>query len=329
MPRRRRRIVSKRCYEIGFRARQGLPLVAYDTIKLLLGSAIARTQRDDKVLLCHDIWNGSHAHIIVVALDSQKCTQFYGEIQKRITDAMKRFLNLDYLDLWEGAPMVAEIADLNKAIDRVKYLYGNPAKDSLVATIGDFPGFSSWNEFQRSLDKPDAVTEENFPWIRLPSIPKLSSRHLSSEEDQALVKKLREDNKKCHPLKRHINAWMRCFGITGAAEVKAINEKILRSIGDYEEGFRLTRADAGHTVVGAPRVRTQPILKPHKPPPRERNIFVFSSIDELRISKIEEHDVFCDDCSDRLVRWRKGEVNVEWPPGAFKPPLPPTVNLLP
>ncbi len=329
MPRRRRRIISKKCYEIGIRARAGLPLVAYDTIKLLLSSAIARTQRDDKVLLCHDIWNGSHAHIIVVALDSQKCTQFYGEIQKRITDALKRFLGLEYLDLWEGSAMVAEIADLNEAVERMVYIYTNPAKDCLVETIEEFPGLSSWNEFKRSLDKPDAVTEEDFPWIRLASIPQLPNPRLSKQEDQMLSKKLREDNKKLHPLKRHINAWMRCFGITEADEVKETNERILRRIQETEEAFKQIRAEEGTNVMGIAYLESQPILKPHKPKPKERNIFVLCSIAELRISIIEDSDAYDEQCNECLSRWRNGEFHIEWPPGAFKPPLPPLVNLLP
>ena len=100
MSRRRRMIKSKSCYELCFRAREGLPLVAYKVIRLIIGSAIARTQRDEKVILCHDIWNGSHPHIIVVTRDSEQCTKFYGEVQKRITDSLKRLLDLDYLDLW-------------------------------------------------------------------------------------------------------------------------------------------------------------------------------------------------------------------------------------
>lgn len=139
MPRRRRRIKSKGCYELCFRAREGLPLVAYDLIELIIGSAVSRTQRDDKVTLCHDLWNGSHAHIIVVTKDSSQCTRFYGEIQKRITDSIKRLLGLHYLDLWEGTAMVAEIADEEAAIERIAYLYanksshGNPGCDFTAA----------------------------------------------------------------------------------------------------------------------------------------------------------------------------------------------------
>ena len=72
----RRRIESLQCYEVCFRARQGLPLVAYHTINMIIGAVVARAQRDQKVYLCHDIWNGSHAHLFLVARDAQMFTCF-------------------------------------------------------------------------------------------------------------------------------------------------------------------------------------------------------------------------------------------------------------
>ncbi len=80
MPRNRRQIKSNTCYEICFRAKSTLPLVAYRVIALIIQSAIARTQRDDKVILCHHIWNGSHPHIIAVSKDAQQFVNFYSEI---------------------------------------------------------------------------------------------------------------------------------------------------------------------------------------------------------------------------------------------------------
>ena len=135
MPHRRRHIVSNTCYEICFRAKETLPFVCYKLIRLIIGAAMARTQRDDKVVICHDIWNGSHAHIILVAKDAQQFVNFYGELQKRITDALKRLTGRESLSLWEGYPMVAEIGDLAAAIDRIAYIYANPAQDNLVENI--------------------------------------------------------------------------------------------------------------------------------------------------------------------------------------------------
>ena len=328
MPRRRRRITSKKCYELCFRAREGLPLVAYGVMRLLLGSIVARTQRDDKVVLCHDLWNGSHCHMIIVALDSEMCTRFYGEVQKRITDAIKRLLGLKFLDLWEGNPMVAEIADLDAAIDRISYIYANPAQDNLVDQISEFPGFSSWREFKSNTTHLVASTTEEFPWIRLPSIPALESRVLSRGEDARLAKQLRSENKVIHALVRNPNAWMRCFGVRSDAEAVEINSRILQNLELREEAARQKRKTEKRSVLGAERLKSQPIMKPHVPKKKDRKVFLLCSIKELRIKLIEEFKSFCEQCSECFRRWKARDFSGEWPNGAFRPPLPPIVNLL-
>ena len=329
MPRRRRRIVSNTCYEICFRARNTLPLVAYRLIKLIIGAAIARTQMDDKVVLCHDIWNGSHPHIIVVAKDSLAFVKFYAEIQKRLTDILKRLLGLDYLRIWEGYPRVTELCDLAAAKDSIAYLYANPAKDNLTDSIEEFPGYSSWTDFLQSKNTLLAKTVESFPWIRLPSVPTLHSEILSSRQDANIVRHLRKVNKERHLLIRYPNAWMKCFGIETDEEVAEVNESILSLMREKEQTAREIRQNEKKSVMGADKLRSQPILKPHTPKKRRANVFIKTFDNELRIKKIEERDLFDDQCRECLELWRKGYYDTQWPPGAFKPSLPPTVNLLP
>lgn len=167
MPHARRLIISNCCYELCFRARSTLPFAAYLVIRLLIASALARTQRDNKVRLCHDVWEGSHCHMIVVTKDPEQCMLFYSELQKKITDALKRLLGLDHLEIWEGDVTVARVLDLDQAKERIAYIYANPAQDNLVECIEKFPGYSSWSEFARSLTNLNALCkEEEFTCIR-------------------------------------------------------------------------------------------------------------------------------------------------------------------
>lgn len=326
MPRRRRRIESNSCYELCFRAREGLPLVAYDLIELIIGSAVSRTQRDNKVILCHDLWNGSHPHIIVVTKDSEQCLRFYGEIQKRLTDSIKRLLGLNFLNLWEGTAMVSRIYDLDAAIERIAYLYANPAKDNLEDCIEKFPGYTSWRGYKKAQPTLEAENSEEFPWIRMPSIPEVPDRPLTPYEDRSISRSLKESNKQRHILTRRPNAWMACFGIESPEEISEINARILNRVREKEEEARKLRKGK---VMGAHRLRSQKILQPHKPKKKSRKIFIICSINKLRMELIAEFKDFCAKCRDCLRRWRGGDFNVEWPPGAFKPPLPPLVNVLP
>lgn len=329
MPRQRRRIKSKSCYELCFRARRGLPLVAYKLIELIIGASVARTQRDDKVTLCHDIWNGSHPHMLVVTKDSEQCTRFYGEIQKRITDAVKRLLGLKHLDLWEGTAMVAEVSDVEAAMERIAYLYANPAQDDLEDCIEKFPGVSSWQAFNKVESRIEAQTSEEYPWIRLPVIPRIPDRALTPHEDRTITRELVKSSKQKHKVIRKPNAWMSCFGVETEEEIKEINAGIIRRLREKESKAREAREMKGKKVYGAYRLRTQKILQPHTPKKKSRKVFVMSSVNKLRMELIADYKEFCTKCRECLRRWRSGEYDVRWPPGAFKPPLPPLVNLLP
>ncbi len=325
MARTRRFIQSGGCYDISFRARSTLPFVAYDVIREIIASSLARAQRDDKVVLCHDIWEGSHPHLIIVAKDKAQCVNFYSEIQKKITDSLKRLLGLNYLNIWEGRPHVALIADLDKAIEQIAYLYSNPAQDNLVESIDSFPGYSSWRGFKNSINNLEAETKETVPWIRLPTIPKAPSNVLTFDQDRALVRLIRKANKKTHTLRRNPNLWMKCFGVEDSNDVEEINQRILEQIQLNEEDARQKRTTP---VMGSSKLRSQPILKPHKPKKHSRKVFVLSSVAELRIAIMAKFYEICKECRRCYERWLQGDFKVEWPSGVFKPSVPSNSNYL-
>ena len=329
MGRRRRRIESLKCYEVCFRAKEGLPFVCYHSINLIICSVVARVQRDHKVVLCHDIWNGSHSHLILMALDATQFFRFLGEVQKQITESIKRLLGISHLSIWEGTPTVALILDLDKAIDRIAYFYANPAQDNLVDVIEKFPGISSWKDFQKNTTSLTAKSSESFPWLRLPSIPKLPEPFLSQEEDLALMKALKKGNKERHELIRQPNKWMECFGIKTDQEVMAINKRIVEELRRKEQVARDIRKAEGKSVLGVARLTSQEIMKPHTPKKRSRKIFCLSSDPRLRLEFILEFNAFCDKCSECFQRWKMGDYRCVWPLGAFKPPLPPPHNIYP
>ncbi|MEZ4752774.1 MAG: hypothetical protein R3A13_00445 [Bdellovibrionota bacterium] len=328
MPRRRRRIISNQVYEICFRAREGLPLVCYDFMKLIINSVLARTQRDNKVILCHDIWNGSHPHLIVVAKDSEQFVQFYSEVQKKITDIIKRLLGLDHLSIWEGYPSVIEIAGVDEAISRIAYLYANPAQDNLEESIEKFPGCSSYREFRKLENKLDASISKKCPWIRLPSVKKLKRTILTKAEDRKLVLRLRNKNRKQHLLVRRPNAWMSAFGISDDTEVKVNNDKMLELLHHLEREAAKLREFDKKPVMGAKKLQEQSLMKPHKPKKKSVKVFIYCHCNKLRKEAIKAFDDFCDKCRRCYLEWKRGNFNVEWPPGAFKPPLPPNCNVL-
>lgn len=325
----RRYFESKTVYEICFRAKDSLPLVAYQCINFIIQCVLARVQRDEKVILCHDIWNGSHPHLIVVCKDSEQLKNFYGEVEKKITDILKRLLGLSHLEIWDGNTSVIKIGDLEAAKERIAYLYANPAQDNLEDTIENFPGASSWAEFQRCLNGLEDEISSSYPWIRLPTVPRLSGRRIGEKEDLRVLSELKEKNKKLFILTRSPNTWMKSFGITKDSDVKLINSHIISQLRAKEEVARKRRFDLKKPLLGKSKLKSQPILKPHKPKKNEGKIFIITTLNELRLEFIKRFERFVSECKNCLSRWKKGELSVKWPPEAFKPPLPPLANILP
>lgn len=330
MPASRRRIIANRVYALEFRTKEGLPFTTLRLIRLLLASAIARSQRDVKVVLSHSLFMPNHPHMILKAQDAEQCTRFYSEVKKKITDYMKRLLGLDHLELWESrGSVLEEILDLDALVKKIAYLYANPAKAGLVDSIDDYPGFSSWAQFKQN---PQADThQESVPWVRQRTIPRLSKRRLEGTQDRILTERLIEMNKhECHDLIVHPNACWEAFGITDPDEIAELNKAVFAEIAEREAEYRAKRAEEGKPAKGAARLKAEPIFKAHTPKHDSGGckVLYYTTVQELALEYLETFRAFCEECREAYRAWRRGEYNVQWPPGAFRPPICPAANAL-
>ena len=329
MPRRRRYIQAGRPYELEIRVKSGLPFACLELVQLLLESAMARTQRDDKVKISKHIWNGNHLHMLLVPYDAEQCVFFYQELQKKITESMKRLLGVARLNLWEGDAILSEVLTLDDAISRIGYFYANPAAANLVDTIDDFPGFSCWKDFLgASTASVDSKVQKVVPWIRLPSIPKLGNLSPSRREDRELCETLRAANPQVHTLVIYPYVWLGCLGINSPEEIAKVKARIIDAVRCREAEARAKRDREGKPLFGAAALLRQPIMAPHTPPPRDRRVFVHASDKKLRMAYIEdmkEYDRLCKEC---YRAEREGRAHPPWPPGAIRPWLRPVANAI-
>lgn len=328
MCRPRRYIEANKPYELDMRVKSGLPFAWYKCISLLIESAIARTQRDDKVKISHYLWQANHVHILIIPQDAEMCVYFYQEVQKKVTEYMKRLLGVDKLDLWEGDPILAQILDVEKVIDRIAYYYANPAEADLVDNIDEYPGLSSWNDFLQAALDVDAKVNHKVPWVRLPSIIPLSSCKPSNEEDVNLYNKLIEDNKIIHDLDIYPFAWLKSFNITDKEAVKEIKERIIKRVREIESTVRLRREREKKSVLGVKKLLEQPIMAPHTPPPREFRIYVLATKAEDRIAYIKNNRTYFKICKQIYQDIKNARPHKPWPPGAIRPHFRPIANAI-
>ena len=326
MARTRRYIRAERPFELEIRVKEGLPFACLEVVKLLLKSAMARAQRDNKIKICHYNWLANHLHMLFIPYDAEKCIFFYQELQKKITEYMKRLLGVRRLALWEGDPVLAEILDFEKALDRIAYLYANPASANLVDSIDEYPGLSSWVDFLEAGTQVDSVVSHSVPWVRLPNVKKLPSLVLSTAKDLALYEELVATSDTSHELAIYPYALLSCFGTTEMSDIKSVRERIINKVRTLETYAREVRKQTGKSVIGVVRLLKQKIMAFHLPPPRERRIYVHASDTKERIEHISAVKMFCSACKICYRAWKAGECTISWPSGAIRPALRPCAN---
>jgi len=326
MPHTRRLIKSNGLYEISFRARDCLPFCCTDYMKLLIYSALARVQRDNKVILHHFIFEGSHPHILCTAKDANQCQEFYGQLKKQLTDSCKRLLGVTHLRLWEDRAAVIEVPTIEDAIDKIGYLYANPSNDDQVSRIERYPGVSSWKAYQAA-ESIDACIRSDHPWIQLPMISKLPSRVVTPKQDKWLCQQMRSKAKHLHTLEVYPLQWLQgLIPNPTDKDIARVTKEISENLTTREAANSRRRQLEGKKPIGANKLRYQALLKPHRSKKQGRRIHVQSRVKEIRLAMIKELRAVSDRCSQVYQLWKTGDFSVPWPAGTFPPPLPPLAN---
>jgi hypothetical protein len=310
------------------RTARGLPFAATAYMKLIIEGVIARVQRDHKVDLIALAFMANHAHILIRALDRDQCKRFYGEVQKQLTEAVKRLLGREHLNLWRpNGTSVVRYGDLASVLRRIAYAFANPARANLVDSVEQYPGVTSYQSYKSAPATLNAETTQECPWIQLPMIPRLPSLSVTERQDLHLVGVMRARSKERHDLSFRPHAWMEVFGITSDQEVRQARDEVLRLLEEFEREAREKRAAQGWRVKGAKRLRAEPINLSYVPP-RSVRIFVYAVDRDTRIRMIAQFKEFCQRCRECYEAWKRGDYRVEWPPGAFEPARPVQFNWL-
>lgn len=324
MPRSPRVVFSNTLYEIVPRAREGLPLPPNEVTNQLLTGILARTQRDEKVTLCNFVEMNNHAHQHCIPNEAQQHAKFYMEYQKKVTDSVRRLTKRSRLNLWEGRPSVIRVAGLEDAIQRLVYIFLNPAKAHLVNSIDEYPGLTTWKAFATCEASVDAEVRLKAYWTPVCRLERLPvGNKLSPACAKAMANRLRESR---HTLEYELVikplAWLKGYGVTDPSQIESIRGRIISEVYAAEERLAKDRLEQGRGIMGAPRLQAQEYLKPHTPKSKERNLYLICGDHSVRPALIKVfQDIFaaCRKCYLAL----KAGLPHEWPPGTFVPWCPP------
>ena len=324
MPRSPRCYSDKFVYEIVPRAKDSLPMPPTKTSNEIRLGILARTQRDNKVDLCHFVEMNNHSHSMAVSITGENLNKFHMELKKKTTDAVKALLRLASLSLWERRTGVFRLVTLDDAIERVVYIYCNPSNAGLCDSIEHYPGLSSWKAFNECAPSIDAEVEVDARWYPVSEIPRIPpERRLSSRQDASLYKELTESEKAIrHTLVLKPFKWLETYGVTAPQEIEKIRTRIIERVREIEGANATARAKQNKQSVSPAALKQAVYMKPHTPKRRERKIFLICSDKELRLTLIESFRRTVSRCRECYQKAKAG-VRVEWPPGTFTPWFPP------
>ena len=321
--RRRRMLRSKKMYDLCFRSLRGLPLPARTLTTLIIESIMGRILCSEAVIVCGYVWMSNHVHMQVFSLDCSALTHFHERLKKRLTDFLKRLLNLSELHLWDNRTTLGEVLDLQAAIDRIVYTYLNPVRAGLVRSIDDYQGCNTWKEFLSVPADVNASVEREVPWILATDIEGLSHENPSLGEEQTLIKsiELQASQRTRNIVRMMPLKWLEAFGIVEPVEIEKIRQRIIAQVRDEE-------ARLAPKTAPSRRVEGFVVTDAYLPRKKQRKVFMYSSCRELRWAFLETFRRFINQCNDCYLLMKRGCLEVPWPPACFKPPIPRLCNAI-
>lgn len=319
-------------YEVVSRATHGIPFAPTQSTLEIFQGIMGRTCRKDEVHVCHAVNMGNHGHYMCKPKKVKALSNFYQEINKRSTEALKVLLDLNRLRLWEDRANVAHLPEKEDAIKKVIYIYCNPAEAGLVDSIDEYTGFNTWKAFLTCPPDINACVEENVRYYfkralkRLPANnvldPFSDRQYLAHLKDQPVqtgrVNIVSEEVLRIRPF-----AFLEPYGITDPKEIEEIRLRIKTEVYKREATLKAERAAAGRPALGVERLQLSEFMKAHTPKEHRPKISVICENPLVRgITLIKEHDIL-ERCRDLRKLAEAGDL-VTWPHGVFVPWRPPS-----
>ena len=307
--RNRRFYIHNAVLSITSRTEKNLPFSACKLINEAIWGILARARSLYDISVCHFVFMPNHFHMLAVINSSEDTSSFIGYIKQETAAVINRICGVRQNTIWTDSFDCAIVLTPDKVIDRIKYIYKNPAKAHLVKSISDYPGVSSWNMFKNGINKTKHV------WLKRSQFYRIENLHALSESAQSkIIAKMTEDNPGYHTFELKPNAWLDCFSEFNNVDRDAFNKSLIKEI--LVEEREIVHE---HGILGRECLKTQPINKEFKSKKYGKKMFCMSSNIELRIKYIALFRTVSKLAYDAYQAIKQGICNVVFPPGTIMP----------
>lgn len=250
----------------------------------------------------------NHLHLIIRVTDSEKAYKFVGYIKGESAAAINLLLGRKKHTVWQDGFDSPIILTSDKVIEKIVYIYLNPAKARLVGTIDEYPGLSSWKALTTGKQT------RSVKWIRRATIRKLAKVKMTYSEQVEVLSKLRKANDTRHDLTVSPYAFTKSFRDMRHFKPEVIEREIVRRVRAGEDEYKKLDPE----VMGERKITRQAINAPYESKRAgRRSLFISSNID-LRVTALEWHKKKSDKAK---AAWKtlKYALKSELPAGFYGP----------
>jgi REP element-mobilizing transposase RayT len=303
------------------RIQQGIPFVGNALLNLIVWSALALAYQQHPVRIIGFIVMGNHIHMLILVEDPTTLESFMERFKCETAHAVNRLLGRRQVTVWcEGyhAPAVLTIPDL---IDKLAYLYTNPATAQICNSIEEYHGVSSWTMFNTT------AVEKTVTRVRRTDVPHIGSSKLSPIMYQQLASDIRARAKENLKFTLDPNAWRTAF--PDGPSIEDFNLQVKERIRSIESDLAQKKDDSEPPTIHKTTERETFINTTYLPKKFTPQMWCICRCISLRkqfISFVKYLRTL-----RRKVReeWIRGNRDAPCTPGLFPPNIPIRANLIP
>ena len=300
------------------RTEEGLPFVPTRLMRLIVLGILARGQFLFNVTISHFLVMGNHIHLLMVVTNPDNVAAFMNHFKTESAHAINNLLGRRKRTVWCDGYDAEPILTLSDTIEKIAYLYTNPQDADLESIIEKFPGVSSWQMFTSARHSATAL------WV-----PRSALEGQAGVEHEVLYRRLLVSTKRAHTFTLSPNAWLKLFGVTKPEQIDDINKQVVARVRQLEAEFEDTRLRDGKPVLGADKLKAQPMDMPFSPKKFSPRMWCICSDVELRKEFIAYIKALIAQAREVSARWRLGDFSLPYPLGLFPPRFPRLANLVP
>lgn len=304
------------------RTEVGLPFVATLLMNFILWGILARAKEQFAVKVCHFIFMANHFHMLLVVDNPEDVSRFIGYVKAESAHAVNRLLGRRQRTIWKDgydSPLVLTARDALKCI---RYIYLNPSKPSLVSSIDEYPGVSSWELFR------SGNATKRCARLSRDAMSPLFSPALSINEQKRLVAQYEVLASSSHSFQLEPDAWMQCFPELTGTHADDLNQQLVSEIRQMEATYAEQRLKDKKDVLGSTALRRESMTKEYVPTSFGRKSICLCFDKSYRKAFINTYRALCAVAADVFRRWREGDTSVRMPPGLCAPHVPSLASAL-